>query len=51
MELVANSESLKTNVQQVVPDIDAIQNTDIQNPCLPSEHKKKLRSKDRDTWN
>ncbi|KAG5093300.1 hypothetical protein JHK84_048888 [Glycine max] len=45
VELVGNSESLKSNVQQVVPDVDAFQNTGNQNPFLPGEQQKNLGQK------
>ncbi|TKY66498.1 Nuclear pore complex protein [Spatholobus suberectus] len=45
VELVANSESLKSNVQQVVPDVDENQDTDKQNPCRPDEQQKNLGQK------
>lgn len=37
VELVANSQSLKSNVQKVVPEVDTKKDTDNQNPSHPGE--------------
>ncbi|RDX95312.1 Nuclear pore complex protein NUP214, partial [Mucuna pruriens] len=45
VELVANSQSLTSNVQQVVPDVDANQGIDNQNLGRPGEQQKNLGQK------
>ncbi|KAK7405276.1 hypothetical protein VNO78_06480 [Psophocarpus tetragonolobus] len=45
VELVANSESLRSNVLQVVPGVEVNQDTHNQNPYCPDEAQKKLGQK------